>query len=206
MSDMLLDTTLLSNFAHVQRPDLLRLAVGAEAATTPAVMDEIQAGEHLQLVPACDWSWLPVIELTDDERQAAAGVPLGRGESECLAVAQARGGTLLSDDFAARRLARHLGISVPGTLGVLQTLVQAGHLSLDEADHLLAGMISHGYRSPVRSSGTCSLNRIPAPGRLSRLVPGLSSPRAATLIHDPDDRQIPHNCHIQRTGGTIAHE
>lgn len=50
----LLDTTLLSNFAHIQQPDLLHLGVGAQAATTPAVMREIQAGEQLGLVPSCD--------------------------------------------------------------------------------------------------------------------------------------------------------
>jgi hypothetical protein len=34
-------------------------------------MAELHAGESLGLVPACDWSWLEVLEPTDDERSAA---------------------------------------------------------------------------------------------------------------------------------------
>lgn len=76
---------------------------------------------------------------------------LDRGEAECLTVALSRNCSLLSDDFAARRMAKLKGLPVAGTLGVLASLVEAGLLSLTEADDLLAQMIDHGYRSPVRS-------------------------------------------------------
>lgn len=58
---------------------------------------------------------------------------------------------LLSDDFAARRLALKLGIPVSGTLGVLLQLVHNHHITMQEADALLARMIGKGYRSPVTS-------------------------------------------------------
>lgn len=64
MPTALLDTTLLSNFAHIQRPDLLRIVLGEDAATVPAVIAELEAGETLGLVPVCDWSWLPILEPT----------------------------------------------------------------------------------------------------------------------------------------------
>ena len=149
----LLDTTLLSNFAQVRRPDLLRAALGLEAATTPAVLGELRAGESLELVPACDWSWLQVLEPTDDERRTAFELArqLDPGEAECLAVALSRNCRFLSDDFAARRTAELKGLTVSGTLGVLVRLVEAGQLSLAEADESLAQMIDQGYRSPVRS-------------------------------------------------------
>ena len=153
MPAALLDTTLLSNFAHLQRPDLVRLVLGKDAATTPAVMTELHAGESQGLVPSCDWGWLTILDLTDEERRLADELQrqLDPGEAECLAVAQTRGHRFFSDDFAARRLARQRSVKVSGTLGVLLALVDEGHLSLEEADRLLAIMISHGYRSPVKS-------------------------------------------------------
>ncbi len=153
MSFALLDTTLLSNFALVRRPDLLRGVLGMHAATTPAVTAELQTGEALGLIPVCDWSWVQVLEPTADERGLAVGLSrqLDPGEAECLAVALSRAGRFLSDDFAARRAAEARGVIVSGTLGVLIVLVETGRLSLAEADDLLGVMIEHGYRSPVRS-------------------------------------------------------
>lgn len=152
-STALLDTTLLSNFAHIRRADLLRLALGEEAATTPAVIPELRAGEALGLVPSCDWNWLTILEPTDEERRLAADLErqVDPGEAECLAVAQMRQCKFFSDDFAVRRLARQRGLVVSGTLGVLLALVDEKNLSLEEADSLLTIMISRGYRSPVRS-------------------------------------------------------
>ena len=153
MPTAVLDATLLSNFAHVRRPDLLHLALGEDAATTPAVMAELQAGEALGLVPHCDWDWLTVVEPSDEEHRLALSLKrqLDPGEAECLAVAQIRRCTFFSDDFAARRLARHRKLRVSGTLGILLALVDEEQLSREEADGLLATMITHGYRSPVNS-------------------------------------------------------
>jgi predicted nucleic acid-binding protein len=149
----LLDTTLLSNFAQVRRPDLLRAALGTDAATTPAVMAEVRVGEALGLVPACDWGWLQILEPNADRRRLAADLArqLDPGEAECLAAALSVDGRFLSDDFAARRLAASRGVVVSGTLGVLAKLVEGGLLALDEADALLQQMIERGYRAPVRS-------------------------------------------------------
>jgi predicted nucleic acid-binding protein len=116
-------------------------------------MAELQAGETLGLVPRCDWAWLTVVQPTDEEHRLALLLrqQLDPGEAECLAVAQMRRRTFLSDDFAARRLAREHKLTVSGTLGVLLVLVDEKRLSQEEADGLLAAMISHGYRSPVNS-------------------------------------------------------
>ena len=149
----LLDTTLLSNFAHIRRPDLLRAVTGENAAITPAIMAELERGEALGFVPSCDWSWLKVLPPTDAERRLATGLrlQLDAGEAECLAVAQARQGIFFSDDFAARRLARQRGVEVSGTIGVLLFLVDKEHLSLEDANRLLSSMLEQGYRSPVRT-------------------------------------------------------
>lgn len=57
----LLDTTVLSNFAHVQRPDLPRTVMGPHLAVTPGVLAELRAGEQAGLAPICHWGWLAVL-------------------------------------------------------------------------------------------------------------------------------------------------
>ena len=153
MPVILLDTTLLSNFPQVGRPDLLRAALGLLAATTPAVMAELHTGESLGLVPTCDWSWLQVLGPTAVERELAADLArqLDSGEAECLAAALSRQGRFLSDDLAARRMADSRQVQVSGTLGVLMRLTEAGLLTWAEADDLMTEMVRRGYRSPVRS-------------------------------------------------------
>jgi len=149
----LLDTTVLSNFAHVQRPDLPRTVLGSHLAVTPGVLAELRAGEQAGLVPTCDWTWLTVLTPTAAELATAIALQrqLDPGEAECLAVALHRGYRFLSDDFAARRLAEAKGLTVSGTIGILLKGIAAVALSLPEADRLLTEMIAHGYRAPVRS-------------------------------------------------------
>ncbi len=153
MPEAILDTTVLSNFAHIQRPDLLQSALGGHAATTAAVLAELRAGVTLGWVPRCDWSWLTVVTLTDEEQAQTAHYIsiLDAGEAECLAIAHVRGWVFASDELAARRLAQQAGVAVSGTLGALQKLVAMQLLTRDEADALLTVMIARGYRAPVRS-------------------------------------------------------
>ena len=148
----LADTTVLSNFAQIRRPDLLRLAYPDLSAPTP-VWNELEVGVQRGLVPACDWSWLKILDLNEREqaRADAIGRDLGPGEAACIAIAVSRGFLMLSDDWEARELGRSLGLEVSGTLGVLDRLILKQILSLDGADALLAEMVRQGFRSPYRS-------------------------------------------------------
>ena len=152
MSLVLVDTTVLNNFAQVRRPDLLRAAF-SNLAAPQAVRQELAAGERLGRVPVCDWSWLKLVELTEAERSRADDLKslLQAGEAACLAIAETRGGGVLTDDSSARRLAVGLGLETSGTLGSLVKLVRREILTLMQADQLLAEMIRRGYRSPFRS-------------------------------------------------------
>jgi len=89
----LLDTTVLSNFAHVRRPDLPPAVLGSSLAVTPGILSELRAGEQSGRAPSCDWGWLTVLAPTAAE--LAAAVDLARqfdpGEAERLAVALQRG-------------------------------------------------------------------------------------------------------------------
>ena len=152
MTEAVVDNTLLSNFAHIQRPELLEAAFD-QPVTVRAVMDELEVGVQTARIPTVDWSWLPIIELTDDERVMAERLnqTLGRGEAACIALAKSRQWIILTDDRDARRAAREAGLIVSGTLGALMNLVGEDALSLAEADEFLAIMIRSGYRCPVNS-------------------------------------------------------
>jgi len=149
---ILADTTVLSNFAQVGRPDLLRQAFpGLSAPRT--VRDELSAGERLGRVPVGDWTWLGLVDLSQAESLRAVALErvLQAGEAACLAIAESRGGLVLTDDSAARRLAGTLNLRVSGTIGALIRLVRREILSLPQGEALLAEMMTRGYRSPVRS-------------------------------------------------------
>ncbi|HSF43409.1 MAG TPA: DUF3368 domain-containing protein [Thermoanaerobaculia bacterium] len=148
----LADTTVLNNFAQIRRPDLLRSAYPDLSAPIP-VWNELELGVRRGLVPVCDWSWLEILDLNEQEQAQAdeIGQNLGAGEAACIAAAINRGVLMLSDDWEARALARSLGLEVSGSLGVLDRLVLKQTLSLEEADALLEEMVRRGFRSPYRS-------------------------------------------------------
>jgi predicted nucleic acid-binding protein len=152
MTLVVVDNTVLSNFAHVERPALLQ-QVFADLATTPAAMTELAVGEQLGRLPVVDWAWLSIVTLTPDEETQANALneTLGQGEAECIAVAKERDGLILTDDRDARKVARSLDVPVSGTLGALMNLVRQGILTIAQADELLAGMKQHGYHSPITS-------------------------------------------------------
>ncbi len=152
MTFVLVDNTVLSNFAFAKRPDLLQQAFDNLAAPC-AVMDELTEGEQSGRVPHHEWDWLEVVELTTEETMHfdALRQSLGAGEAACIAIALVRGGIVLTDDRDARSKAHAAGVIVSGTLGALVNLVDAGVLTLEQADALLAEMKQHGYYSPVDS-------------------------------------------------------
>ena len=149
----LLDNTVMSNFAVVECPDLLRIAFGDTLATPQQAFDELEAGIRAGKLPRLNWQWLPVwtLDAIEAPRYHELLHKLNAGEAACLAMAVTRGCRVLTDDRDARELVRRLRIPLSGTLGVLTRLVDIAHLSLDEANALLLQMIAAGYRSPVTS-------------------------------------------------------
>jgi len=146
-----IDTTTLSNFALIKRPELVQIALKGQGVTTAVVLAELKVGESLGLIPACDWSRLPVVQLTpaEDSLYEKLRLVLDDGESSCLAIAMTRQAVLVTDDRQARRLAGEGEIWISGTIGLLLILIHDGHLAPLKANAMLAEMIAHGYRSPV---------------------------------------------------------
>jgi predicted nucleic acid-binding protein len=119
--------------------------------TSSEAWAELQTGIRLGRLREIDWSWLTVLTLTVQECQLRDELvpPLDEGEAACLALAQCRGYGLLTDDRVTRREARRMGVSLSGTLGVLQSLVHERQVPLQEANTAFREMIARGYRSPV---------------------------------------------------------
>jgi predicted nucleic acid-binding protein len=153
---ILLDNTILTNFALVDRAELVTRLWPTAACTTAAVVAEYAVGVTEGLLPADAWTDLSVVELTDEEAAFAESLSprLGAGERTCLAVALHRQGLLASDDLDARRATDQHRVPRTGSIGILVSCVRRGILSREEAEALLGEMIACGYRSPVDSLGS----------------------------------------------------
>lgn len=150
---LVLDNTVMANFALVQRADWLQELWPGMLVTPEEAWIELQAGIRLGRLPDADWSWLTILTLTEEEQSLRDQLmpPLDQGEAACLALAYNRGYALLTDDRVARREARRLGVPVSGTIGILKSLVDDERVPLNAADAVLQQMIALGYYAPIRS-------------------------------------------------------
>jgi predicted nucleic acid-binding protein len=150
-----LDTSVLSNFAHVDRVELL--ADLPRPATVTAVRGELESGRetHSYLahalsvldepIPVCRPS--PVAEKIESELVET----LDPGEAQVLAVAAATGGTVVTDDGDARSCAIDREIPITGSIGLLVRFVEDSTLTRERADEYLKRWIDEaGFRSPAR--------------------------------------------------------
>lgn len=150
---LLVDNTVLSNFALVSHIELLPKALGSQTATTVQVIAEFDDGVARGRLPDTNLDWLEAINLKAEEevifQELLARVNIG--EASCLAVASNRNGRFLTDDRDARKLAAQLQIPISGTLGILKLLIQNNMLRLDDANQILSNMIGKGYRAPIQN-------------------------------------------------------
>lgn len=153
------DTVTLSNFALVDRLDVLLTRYGRRAQVTQAVLDELAHGVVIEfarlaavesavnsgkLTAACSLS--PSARLTFRECLRT----LGPGEASCIAAAHDCNGIVATDDRTARACCTERNIPLTGTIGILRACVRDGTVSVVEADQILDAMIRAGYRSPVQ--------------------------------------------------------
>jgi len=150
---VLLDATILTNFAQVGFSAVLKELWGDQVCTTAEVLSEYEAGTKTAGLPPLSWKELSILVLIPDEQSLASNLfsRLGLRERTCLAVAIRRGALLATDDKPAGRAAKRNSIPVIGTLGILRRCVERGLFSHSEAQILLEDMIAAGYYSPIRS-------------------------------------------------------
>jgi len=155
------NTTVISNFSRVGRLDILE-KVFTIVYITPEIYHEVIRGirEGYQFLDSVrqqitvSSGWLRIIsfqsekELKDYHQYQDK---LDSGEASCLAIASNRNLLLLTDDRAAREIARSIKVELSGTIGILTLAVDREIITLEEADSLLTDMIKGNYRSPVKS-------------------------------------------------------
>lgn len=150
---IVLDNTVLSNFALVQHPEMIPSAFCESVCTTEQVFDELTRGIELGRLPDCSWEWLERIRMTEPEIRQCAQLrrQLDEGEASCLAVASQRAWKVATDDKDARKWAFRLHVPHTGTLGILGLLIKQDHLTLAEGNVWLSRMIEAGYRSSMKT-------------------------------------------------------
>lgn len=150
---VLLDTTVLSNFARVKIDHVLQEIWSDQVCVTVEVAEEYQAGVKAGRLPSLASKELKILTLTPEEAALESTMPqrLGVGERASIAMALNRGAAIATDDALARRVANELGIAVTGTIGILQRCIARQILSVRQAQHALEGMIAAGYYSPARN-------------------------------------------------------
>lgn len=148
---VLLDTTILTNFARVELTQVMTDLWREQVCTTVDALREYRMGTSAAGLAPLAWQQLNILTLTPEEENIAAArfKRLGLGERTCLAVAIHRGCIVATDDKPARRAAQHYGIPLMGTIGILRTCVKHGLVADSEAQMLLEKMIAAGYYSPV---------------------------------------------------------
>ena len=102
-------------------------------------------------LPSLTWAAVRVLKPSREEKAFEQTMPqlLGRGERTSLAIAFNRRAAIATDDALARKVARHLGISITSTIGILQRGVQGEILSDSQAQRAVDEMIAVGYYTPV---------------------------------------------------------
>lgn len=159
---IIFDNIVLSNFALIEQLAILEKLYSRRACTSLSVVDEIRRGivagyaglQSLEYIlrPLSPTGWLKVLDF-ETSREQTLFIELtstfGAGEAACLALAVERTLVFASDDLAARRAARRMGVSLSGTLGILVRGVRENHLTLETANRILTDMVAQGYRSLV---------------------------------------------------------
>lgn len=151
---ILIDNTVLSNFALTGELTLLEYFCGGVGTTTGDVLNEFERGEKDGIFICSNLDWLNRLDLKDrHERVMFANLckKMGVGDASCLAVAINRRYDLLSDDMTIRTIALREGIRVSGSIGVILELIRIDKISLEIGNKILGTFIKHGYFSPVDS-------------------------------------------------------
>lgn len=154
-SATVLNTTVLSNFAQINRIKLLLDL--PRLVTVDAVQEELKAGAetHLYIENALSvlGDKIPVItpSTVAEKQEEQLLETLDPGEAQALAVAEDVDGTVITDDGDARATAKQRGIDLTGSIGLLVRFVEDQQISVQDADQYLKQWIDEaGFRSPAR--------------------------------------------------------
>jgi predicted nucleic acid-binding protein len=155
---IVLDATVLSNFASTDSVTWLATTL-EDLQTVPAVRTELEHGREAgyaylnHAIAVLEGGDIGVVETAPDQLQQdypEIGDRLDLGEAEALVAAHTAGGTLVTDDGTARRLAADYDVALTGSIGLLVRGVVRGELPVETADEWLTTWIEErNYYAPV---------------------------------------------------------
>jgi predicted nucleic acid-binding protein len=150
-----LNTTVLSNFAHVDHVELLLEL--PRLVTVDDVQTELDEGSetHHYLEQAFEVleDEIPVVTPSSPAQEIEEILleTLDPGEAQALAVAEEAEGIVVTDDGDARSIADQRGIGLTGSIGLLVRFVENDRITAENADTYLKRWIDEaGFRSPAR--------------------------------------------------------
>lgn len=136
-----LDATVLSNFASTSSTGWL-VDLLEHPAVVHAVRDELVAGRefgHEFLEDTLDviGTQVELIEVSETSGSPTYREQLDLGEADSVRAAVENGGTLATDDLAARTVAKRHEVAVTGSVGLLVRGIERGSLDTEIADRWL---------------------------------------------------------------------
>ena len=143
------DTSPFNYLVHLDRVALLQNLFRAVYAPTRVIEELSHDGS-----PSVVRNWAMNLPGWVVVRPAPASVPaevltLDPGERDAIALAvELRADKVLADDLRARKAAVQLGFQVAGTLGVLASAADAGHLDFDAT---IRDLLELGFRASATS-------------------------------------------------------
>ena len=155
---IILDSTVLSNYASTDSVTWL-VTMLEDLQTVPAVRAELEHGcaagyaylDHA--IAVLEGGDIGVVETASEQLQQdypEIRDRLDPGEAEALGAAHTAGGTLVTDDGTARRLAADYDVALTGSIGLLVRGVVRGELPVETADEWLTTWIEErNYYAPV---------------------------------------------------------
>ena len=104
------DTSCLIILTNIGELELLHQVYG-QIITTPEI-----AAEYGETLP----DWVEIAGVADSYRQRLLELQIDKGESSAIALAlETPDSTVILDDYRARRVAKQLGLTCTGTIGVI---------------------------------------------------------------------------------------
>ncbi len=152
------DTSVLINFLHMRRLDMLGASVGIRALVPADVIAELEDPTQRDAIESGlrDSELFAAGDLTTTELEAYARLhaTLGAGESAALAVAHSRGAHVACDERRGflREANALLGPGrVVNTPGLILNAIHLGRLGVDEADELKAFLETRRFKMRFES-------------------------------------------------------
>lgn len=151
------DTVVLSNFAIAEEIAWLGARYSGQGRITAEVFEEIGAGiaagySMLASVDELlhkDLFTLVQLEAAEMRQYRQYRNALGSGEASSIAAARSRGGTVVTDDRAARAVCSRERTKYTGTVGILIAACKDGQIALDTAEDVFQRMKAHGFYAPL---------------------------------------------------------